>query len=424
MKRRLRLKQGILPTDWCPRHCPPRRRLVDEGGSLRILPLRTYRYDEARAIVEGGQRVQAGQPLSRPEGLLSRVRLAPVSGGVRAVENRRLGDGALVPCVILEVDPGAPAGSALDPDTALAAQGLENQQGLPLDLELSLMPEGGVLLLNGAETEQGHWSLMAHLEDLAGGAPWQQALELLLDRIRPARVYLSHRAAQRKAAEALVDHLSPRLRPTRLELDNSHPGAHPLLLAEKASALAGRARTLSAGRPLASQGVLVLDLDRFRLLQQRLTLGPGDTFLLSLSDLTGEGEVLELPVGLPLDRLVDHRLPVFAGGALGGRLLKDPDSPLAPPLRALALARDGAASHREEACITCGRCLEACPRQLAPPRLVHLIEELRLREARRMGLEDCLLCGVCTFVCPSRINLAHSLAKGRWLLGEGRHERA
>ena len=76
---------------------------------------------------------------------------------------------------------------------------------------------------------------------------------------------------------------------------------------------------------------------------------------------------------------------------------------------------------REDACNTCGRCLEACPRSLAPPRLVHLIEEQRLHEARGMGLEHCLLCGVCSYVCPSHIHLGHSLRKGLQQLREVRH---
>lgn len=417
VRRRLRLKQGILPSDWCARELPARRSLP--SGPLRILPLRSYRYDEAEAVVAPGQRVTPGQALSRPQGLLSRVRLAPCGGTVRAVEHRVLENGALVPCVLLEPDdqPAHP----LEPALALSALGLENGSGLPLDLELDLLPAGGLLVLNGAETELGHWSLMAHLEELAAGADGEAALDLLLQRIRPSRIGLAYRRAQGRAGKALAERLAPRITVTRLELDDSHPGAHPRLLAEQA--LARRGRPLATDRPLAAQGVLVLDLDRLRLLQQRLVRGPEDRFLLSLSDLEGRGELVDLPAGLPLEALFGGAVPdlVFAGGALSGRLLRDTDSPLLPPLRSLVCVTGEPPRHREQACITCGRCLEACPRQLAPPRLAHLVEEGRLAEALGMGLDHCLHCGVCTFVCPSRINLAHSLAKGVHLLGEGRH---
>lgn len=418
--RKLRLKQGILPPDWCPRELPPRRDVPE--GAVRVLPLRSYRYDTARACVTPGQQVAGGQPLSVPAGLLSRPRLAPVAGRILAVENRRLGNGVLVPCAVLQ--PATPDERPLSADAALSAAGLESQQGIPLDFELACLPDRPVLVLNAAETERGHWSLMAHLEDLAAGASVDEAFRLILASARPGKVYLTHRAAQRKSAEVLVERLATQVPVTRIQLDNSHPGAHPRLLAERAAALAGGARRMRPDRLIASQGVLVLDLDRLCLLQRRLTVGPADRFLLSVFDLEGNGEVCTLPAGMPCDTLFEGRGPrlVFEGGALQGRLLKDPDSPLLPPLRALCFSHADPVRHREDACITCGRCLEACPRQLAPPRLVHLIEEGRLREAQRMGLEECLLCGVCSYVCPSRIHLGHSLGKGLWQLQEARHE--
>lgn len=420
--RKLRLKQGILPPDWCPRELPPRRTVPEPAGSLRVLPLRSYRYDAALSCVQPGQQVTGGQPLSTPLGLLSRPRLAPVAGRITAVENRRLGNGVLVPCAVLQ--PATLQEQPLAWDTAVSAAGLESQQGVPLDFEMACLPERPVLLLNAAETELGHWSLMAHLEDLAAGASVDEAFRYILERVRPGKVFLAHRGAQRKPAEMLAERLAAASPVTRIQLDNSHPGAHPRLLAERAAALAGGSRRLRPDRLLAAQGVLVLDLDRLCLLQRRLTVGPADHFLLSVFDPEGNGEVCSLPSGMPCDTLFDGQAPrlAFAGGAMLGHLLKDADSPLLPPLRALCFSHADPVRHREDACITCGRCLEACPRQLAPPRLVHLIEEGRLREAVRMGLEECLLCGVCSYVCPSRIHLGHSLGKGLWQLQEARHE--
>ncbi|MCB9472225.1 MAG: 4Fe-4S dicluster domain-containing protein [Candidatus Delongbacteria bacterium] len=418
--RRFHLKEGILPPDWCPRAVPPRREL--QGTGVRVLPLRGYRYDEARPLVVAGQRVSAGEPLSEPCGLLSRVRLAPASGRILAVENRRVGDGCLLPCAVLQVEQEDE--QPLSAGLALSAQGLENLDGIPLDHELAILPAGAILILNAAETELGHWTLMARLEELARGKALSCALDLVLERARFQHLHLAHRAPQRKAAEALVAALKPGISLTRIQLDNSHPGAHPRLLAERATRLVNPSRTLDPTRLLAGQGVLVLDLDRLLLLERRLTVGPADHFLLSVSDLAGNGELVELPSGLPWQELFPEGPPsaAFAGGALDGKLLRDTDSPLCPPLRALVTANPEELPRlREDACNTCGRCLEACPRSLAPPRLVHLIEEQRLHEARGMGLEHCLLCGVCSYVCPSHIHLGHSLRKGLQQLREVRH---
>jgi Na+-translocating ferredoxin:NAD+ oxidoreductase subunit C len=418
--------------------------------SRLILPLQTAAGDAARPLVSPGQRVRAGEALSEPLGLLSRVRRAPLSGLVAAVERRPLlaaplGDGdpgapATVDCIVLEdlEAPSSPATQAWrELDAAerarrLGAAGLSGAEGLPLDLELELLPPGATLVLRCAELQPGQrsidWLLRQHAGEIAA------AVESLLEPGRFAEAVLVHGEGQKESASRLAAHLEHHL-PTRpVALREGYPWDHPRLLVHKASG-----RWADHARCLAAQGWLLLEPGRLLRLARRLSREDyGSPLLLSVCrvDSGRRGPVpaapprlLRLLPGMPLG---EARIPLGArpgelllfGGPFDGRPALDDELPLPEGLDTITLLPRGAwPVHREEACISCGQCLDICPVRLAPVRLVHLIAEGRLAEARALGLGECLDCGLCSWNCPSRIHLGHGLRDGLQQLREGRRER-
>ena len=58
---------------------------------------------------------------------------------------------------------------------------------------------------------------------------------------------------------------------------------------------------------------------------------------------------------------------------------------------------------KEYPCISCGRCLEACPYFLNPSRLARLSRARLYDEMKAYHVQDCVECGCCTFACPSNI---------------------
>lgn len=58
-------------------------------------------------------------------------------------------------------------------------------------------------------------------------------------------------------------------------------------------------------------------------------------------------------------------------------------------------------------CISCGRCLRACPMRLMPSILGILVENERFEETKKYNLLDCVECGCCTYVCPARRPMVH-----------------
>ena len=59
------------------------------------------------------------------------------------------------------------------------------------------------------------------------------------------------------------------------------------------------------------------------------------------------------------------------------------------------------------ACISCGRCVEACPMGLIPSVLSKLGEKGMWQKAMENNLLDCVECGSCTYVCPANRPIVH-----------------
>lgn len=411
-----------------------------------ILPLQGSAGDASRPLVAPGDRVVAGQALSAPDGLLARTRRSPLAGRVAAVERRPVlpaplglgetGGPALVECVVLdelEAGPAEPASQAWRDLPAQeraargSAMGLEGADGLPLDLELELLPGEALLLVRCAELQTGagafDWILARRAAEL------EVALESLLQPGRFSAAVLAHAPWQKEDAGRLEAQLARRIDTRRLSVKEGHPWDRPRLLAWKAGL-----GWLDPRRPLAAQGLLLLDPDRLLRLSRRLAREDyGSPLLLSVARLDGgeAGLALDGPPrlhrflpGTPLGEvrtalgLEPDDLLLF-GGPFDGLPALDDELPLPEGLRQLSVLP---ARHlpvaREEACISCGQCLDICPTRLAPVRVVHLVQEGRLAEARAMGLEDCLDCGLCSWHCPSRIHLGHGLRAGLQALKE------
>jgi electron transport complex protein RnfC len=66
-------------------------------------------------------------------------------------------------------------------------------------------------------------------------------------------------------------------------------------------------------------------------------------------------------------------------------------------------------------CISCGRCVAACPMGLQPTKLFRLIDNRQYEQAMAMNLMDCKECGCCSYSCPAHLPLVHGMKLGKRL---------
>lgn len=67
----------------------------------------------------------------------------------------------------------------------------------------------------------------------------------------------------------------------------------------------------------------------------------------------------------------------------------------------------------EYSCIRCSRCVDRCPMNLVPTRLMKYIKFDYFTEAENWGALDCVECGNCQYTCPAKIPLVHWIRLGK-----------
>ncbi len=122
-------------------------------------------------------------------------------------------------------------------------------------------------------------------------------------------------------------------------------------------------------------------------------------------------------IGTPVESLLnefgykaDKKHPrLIMGGPMMGFTLPHSQVPITKVSNCiLAPTRHEISPERDEmACIRCSQCAEACPASLLPQQLVWYSKSQDYEKLEELNLKDCIECGACAYVCPSEIPLVH-----------------
>ena len=101
---------------------------------------------------------------------------------------------------------------------------------------------------------------------------------------------------------------------------------------------------------------------------------------------------------------------IISGGPMMGFAMFSLDIPTTKTsLSILCFTHDEVAAFEPQACINCGRCVEACPEQLIPSRLAKFGLRGQMDEFEKWHGLECIECGSCSFACPSRRQVAQPI---------------
>ena len=119
-------------------------------------------------------------------------------------------------------------------------------------------------------------------------------------------------------------------------------------------------------------------------------------------------------VGTPLRHLIDYcggicgkANEIIFGGPMMGVSLFDLDFPAMKGTSGV-IVRSGSPII-ERGCISCGRCLDACPMSLVPAMLAKYSKAGRYDECTKAHISDCFECGACAYVCPANIPIVQHI---------------
>lgn len=108
----------------------------------------------------------------------------------------------------------------------------------------------------------------------------------------------------------------------------------------------------------------------------------------------------------------------ICGGPMMGFAMPSLDVPITKTCSGLVfLSADEVVEFESNACINCGRCIEACPMWLMPREISLAVEADDIAEAEACHVMNCFECGSCAFVCPAHRPLVQHNRRAKAIIG-------
>ena len=391
-------------------------------GKDYVMPLGQHIGVPARAIVAAGERVQRGQLIAEPGGFVSIGLHSPVTGTIKEVGDFRGVDGRFAPAIAIEADPFATqqVDATAGPDwqslsleqfiEAVQMAGIVGMGGAAFPAHVKLSVPDGVnirhLLINGAECEPylttDHRLMLERPEALLEGA------EIMRQKLGAEETVIGIEGNKPDAIEMVRRHIQPGDPVRVVPLKVKYPqGAEKMMIKSvfDVEVPAGQLpRDVEVN--VNNVGTIVAIADYFLrgmpLIERVVTVaGPGVSYPANLV----------VPLGTPVRDVVKFcgglrqgTREIIMGGPMMGRPIASLDVPILKGCSGvLVFTEEQTARRKEYPCISCGRCLEACPYFLNPSRLARLSKSRMFDEMKAYNVFDCVECGCCTFACPSNI---------------------
>ncbi|MGV1717832.1 electron transport complex subunit RsxC [Vibrio furnissii] len=390
-----------------------------------ILPLKQHIGKSGDLLVQVGDNVLKGQPLTSFSTTFMLPVHAPTSGVVSAIEPRTVAhpSGLSELCVVITPD-GKDQWCERHPVA-------DYTQTQPEEL-IDIIRNAGIAGLGGAgfptakKIQSGLSRVEIFIVNAAECEPYITADDALM----------REHAQEIIDGIGIVEHiLQPKLTVIGVE-DNKPEAIRALQLAAEGKDIviraiptkypSGGAKQLiklltdlevPAGKHSADIGVIVQNVGSIQAIKRAVV--DGEPLIRRVVTLTGktftQPRNVWVRLGTPVQSLLDEfgyqadkKLPrLILGGSMMGFTLPHANVPIVKIANCiLAPSRNEIPQHDYEmACIRCGQCADACPASLLPQQLYWHSKAEEYDKCEELNLKDCIECGACAYVCPSEIPL-------------------
>lgn len=383
-----------------------------------VLSMQQHIGAPAQPVVKKGDEVCVGSLVGKEGGFVSAPIYSGVSGTVTDVREMLTSNGGKATCVEITPDGKQTVDPAIAPPmintyeeftAAVRASGLVGLggAGFPTSVKLTLKNFDTVdtLVINGAECEPyitaDNREFLEHPEDIMSGiAAVQKWCQI-------KNVIIGIEANKPEAIKTMSSLCAGQSSVTVKELPSVYPQGAEKILIESCTG-----REVPRGGLPSDAGCIVMNVGSIAFLARYLATGiPLTARRLTVDgDLIADKKNVNVIIGTPIQEVID-----FCGGATGeigeiimggpmmGLSVMDPSvSTLKQNNAILVMSREKATLPEANACIHCGRCIEACPMGLSPVMAAKAYRLEKVEELDKLMVDLCMDCGCCTFVCPAK----------------------
>ena len=405
-----------------------------------VFPMSQHIGAPAKPLVAKGDRVLAGQKIGEAGGFISANVICSVSGTVKAIEPRRMVNGAMVPSIIVENDGEYETvegvGEDRDPSTLSKEEirsivkeagivGLGGA-GFPTHVKLTPKDENAIdyVIVNGAECEpyltSDYRMLIEEPEKIVGGL---KVMLQLFDNAKGVIAIENKPEAIKKLTEMVKD--EPKI--TVCPLLTKYPQG-----GERSIIYAVTGRKVNSSMLPADAGCIVDNIDTVASIYNAVckTTPLIRKIITVTGDAIAEPQNFEVRLGTNYQRLVEaaggfkqEPEKMISGGPMMGQALFSLDFPVAKTSSALTtFTKDQVAAMEPSACIRCGRCVGVCPEHLVPPLMMKASTAHDLEKFQSLNGMECVECGCCAYACPARRPLTQAFKEMRKAVAASRRK--
>lgn len=397
-----------------------------------VFPLSQHIGAPAKPVVKKKDTVLMGQLIAEAGGFVSANIVSSVSGTVKAIEPRITLSGAKVDAIVIENDgnytPIEGLGQYRDYTKmskqeildAVKEAGIVGLGGAGFPTHVKLMPKNpdaiDHIIVNGAECEpyltSDYRMMIENPEQIVSG------LKVMLQLFDNAKGVIAVEANKPTGIRNLQELVKNEPRIEVVPLKTKYPQG-----AERNLIYAVTGRKINSTKLPADAGCIVDNVDT--VIAIHMAVCEKTPLMRRIVTVTGNGvnepRNYNVKIGTCFAELAEASgglkegvKKVIAGGPMMGMSIPSLDVPIVKTSSALTcLMQDDVERFEETACIRCGRCVDACPSNIVPQKLIEAAMKYDTAAFTALNGMECCECGCCTFACPARRPLTQAFRQMR-----------
>jgi electron transport complex protein RnfC len=423
---------------------PPENKIFTESKPIEviplpekvIIPLQQHLGKPSNVIVNKGDKVKVGDPISEAGGYVSVPCHASISGTVTSIQPHIHPLGEKITAVSIEnngedhlsdnisFNPDYMNYSVDEMKNLIHDAGLAGMGGATFPTHVKLSPPEGkkidIAILNGAECEpyltSDHRLMLEKTEEIIEG--FRIIIKILGVKLGIIGIENNKSDAISKMKEVAIKY--PEM--SVVSLNVKYPQG-----AEKQLIYALTERKVPAGKLPMEVGCVVQNVGTAKAIYDAVAYKkPLIERVVTVAGNIIHQKNLLVRIGTPIKNLIDYcggftNSPdkIIMGGPMMGVAQHSLNTPVIKGTSGIIILKsDKTYLGKTTPCLNCGKCIEICPMNIMPNVIASFAQKERFDDAEEFNALDCIECGSCSYICPAKINLIQNIKFAKFKISQ------